>query len=131
MNLNTEKRVLCVCVSVCVCVRQDSFWVFLLLLVWFGFGFGFQTFIYLTLIFYVCIYTQEYISHFSAPDNMPSILVTSSIPQAARARRGRERPGCVQARSNTNTPLHSRQTACLFLKCLVLCCFRSSPNLVS
>lgn len=77
MNLNTEKRVF-LCVCMCVCVRQDSF----------GFSFFFQTFIYLTFIFYMCIYIyiKEYISHFSAPDSMPLILVTSSTPQAAHTR---------------------------------------------
>lgn len=48
MNLNTEKRVF-FCVCMCVCVRQDSF----------GFRFFFQTFIYLTLIFYMCIYIYK------------------------------------------------------------------------
>lgn len=38
------------------------------------------------LFFYMCIYKKEYISHFSAPDNMPLILVTSSIPQATHTR---------------------------------------------
>lgn len=64
-----------VCASVCVCIRWDSFWV--------GRVF-FQTFIYLTLVFHVCvyIYIKQYISHFSVPDNRPMILVTSSTPQA-------------------------------------------------
>lgn len=80
------------CVCVCVCVRQDSFRVSFGFLVLFScFGFGFQTFIYLTLLFYMCIYTEEYISHLSAPDNMPLISVTSSTPQAEHMRQGEAR----------------------------------------
>lgn len=59
MNLNTEKR-LCVCVCVCarVCVCETGQFR--------GFCFVFlsQTFIYLTLIFYMCIYKRS-TSHIS------------------------------------------------------------------
>lgn len=57
MNLNTEKR-LCVCVyvRVCVCVRQDSLGLFVF--------FFPKHLIYLTLIFYMCIYKRS-TSHIS------------------------------------------------------------------
>ena len=56
MNLNTEKRVfVCMCVCVCVC-KTGQFLGFC----WFFF----QTFIYLTLIFYMCIYKKN-TSHIS------------------------------------------------------------------
>ena len=120
-------------VRVCVCKTgqfSGFFWFFGFVFVFFGFGFGFQTFIYLTLLFYMCIYTEEYISHLSAPDNMPLISVTSSTPQAEHMRQGEARRlySGVEA-TLTRLSAHFRQLA--FLPDVSFLSLPPPPRLVS
>lgn len=102
MILNTDKRVF-------LCVRRDSFWIFF-----------FQAFIYLTLIFYMRIYKKEYISRFSAPDNMLLIPVTSITHRPHTSDAG---PGRAARGRRTLSPLRSSPAACLSLSCLTWRCF--------